>query len=298
MLESADTAFETAPALLDLGCLQGPVLVFGGPYSNLQATQALRQQAEALDIPPERVICTGDVVAYCADPVATVEEIRAWGCHVLMGNCEESLAVAAADCGCGFTEGTACDLLSGQWYRYANERLDAGSRQWMQGLPRQIRFELAGRRCCVVHGSVSSINRFVFASNLEMIAANEMAAAGAEVVIAGHSGIPFTQPVAGGVWHNAGVIGMPANDGEKTVWYSLLETQQVDAFNAKTAIRFSHRRLHYDVYQAHQRMLSSGLDNGYASALLSGHWPSMDVLPMREKSDQGTPLRLTDVVYE
>ncbi len=53
---------------LDLGCLTGPVLVFGGPYSNLAATQAMRQQAEDLAIPPNRVICTGDLIAYCAEP--------------------------------------------------------------------------------------------------------------------------------------------------------------------------------------------------------------------------------------
>ena len=45
-----------------------PLLVFGGPYSNLEATQAMRQRAEALSIPPGNVICTGD---------ATGQRIRA-----------------------------------------------------------------------------------------------------------------------------------------------------------------------------------------------------------------------------
>ena len=40
-----------------------PLLVFGGPYSNREATQAMGQRAEALSIPPRNVICTGDVVA-------------------------------------------------------------------------------------------------------------------------------------------------------------------------------------------------------------------------------------------
>ena len=48
----------------DLGPLQGPVLIFGGPYSNLLATQAMREAAASLNIPGENVICTGDVVAY------------------------------------------------------------------------------------------------------------------------------------------------------------------------------------------------------------------------------------------
>lgn len=31
---------------------------------------------------------------------------------LIAGSCEENLAAGALDCGCGFEEGTACDLLS------------------------------------------------------------------------------------------------------------------------------------------------------------------------------------------
>ncbi|MFB3151536.1 MAG: hypothetical protein ACE10M_13345, partial [Alphaproteobacteria bacterium] len=52
----------------DLGATDGPMLIFGGPYGNLQATQALLAAAAALGIPPTRILCNGDVAAYCADP--------------------------------------------------------------------------------------------------------------------------------------------------------------------------------------------------------------------------------------
>jgi len=92
------------------------VLLFGGCYSNLQATQALLDKASQLGIPPDRIVCTGDVVAYAADPMGTVDLVRASGMHVVMGNCEESLGLNAADCGCGFEVGSACDMLSVAWY--------------------------------------------------------------------------------------------------------------------------------------------------------------------------------------
>ena len=47
--------------------MDGPVLVFGGPYSNLEATRAVLAEAVRLAIPSEHVICTGDIVAYGAD---------------------------------------------------------------------------------------------------------------------------------------------------------------------------------------------------------------------------------------
>jgi hypothetical protein len=129
-----------------------PVLLFGGCYSNLQATRALLDQAAALGIPPDRIICTGDVVAYAADPVATVDLVRGSGMHVVMGNCEESLGLGAADCGCGFAAGSACDVLSVAWYAHADARLDDDSRQWMLGLPRRI----DRKRCSVTLGIIGA----------------------------------------------------------------------------------------------------------------------------------------------
>ena len=49
---------------LDLGDIQVPILIFGGAYSNLQATQALIDAAQMHDIPAERCLFTGDSIAY------------------------------------------------------------------------------------------------------------------------------------------------------------------------------------------------------------------------------------------
>ena len=50
--------------------------MFGGPYSNVRAVTALRARAAELGIQASRTICTGDVVAYCAEPEETVALIR------------------------------------------------------------------------------------------------------------------------------------------------------------------------------------------------------------------------------
>ena len=120
---------------LELGIRDSSLLLFGGPYSNLQATQALFDQVRLRGIAADHVICTGDVVAYCAAPVETVARVRASGCTVVAGNCELQLAAGAMDCGCGFDEGSACDLLSAGWFAHATARVGQAERQWMAGLP-------------------------------------------------------------------------------------------------------------------------------------------------------------------
>ncbi len=274
---------------LDLGSLMGPVLVFGGPYSNLAATQAMQQVARQQGIPPERVICTGDLVAYCAQPQATVDLIRDWGISVVMGNCEESLASGAADCGCGFDADSACSLLSVQWYRFASHQLSLTDKRWMAALPRQLRFSLRGQRFTVVHGSLSRINEFVFASSDQRVKQQQLVEANTDVMIGGHCGVPFGQSLANGYWLNSGVIGMPANDGSADGWYLLLTPDPAGGITA------SWHRLAYDVAASAAAMLSAGLDTPYVQALQNGRWPSTDILPERETQATGQRLAVPEL---
>ncbi|MFW2544493.1 metallophosphoesterase family protein [Primorskyibacter sp. 2E107] len=255
----------------------GPVLVFGGPYSNLQATQAIRAVAEARGIPPERCICTGDVVGYCADPEATIDEIRDWGCHVIAGNVERQLAEGALDCGCGFEAGSVCDRLAAGWYAHANARVGAAARAWMAALPDVLCFEDKTRGpVWVLHGGSDAVNRFVWpdtsAEGLEAQIAGLAPASsprGPKVVLAGHSGMPFMTPVQNGLWVNAGVIGLPPNDGAPLTRYAILHGDGQAEICA----------LSYDFEAAAQAMEQAGLTQGYHYALRSGWWPSEDILP-------------------
>jgi hypothetical protein len=105
--------------------ITGPLLVFGGPYSNLEATAAILAEACRRAIPSGNILCTGDLAAYCADPQAVIDLVRSAQIQVVMGNCEKSLATQAADCGCGFAEDSACAALSNEWYAFADRNIDA-----------------------------------------------------------------------------------------------------------------------------------------------------------------------------
>lgn len=262
-----------------------PMLVFGGPYSNLRALKALHVEAQALGLPPSQVICTGDVVAYCAEPEETVRFLRAWGCHVVAGNCEEQLAAGAEDCGCGFEEGSACDLLSKGWYPFARALISVESAHWMGTLPSSIAFDFHGRRVRIVHGGVSETSRFLFASQTEDLEA-EIGRSGADIVIAGHCGIPFAYVADSGAkaWLNPGVIGMPANDGTPDGWFGLLDADD-------KGITFATHRLSYDAAGAAAAMRRHGHANGYARTLITGVWPSFDDLPAFERSRTGAALQ-------
>jgi predicted phosphodiesterase len=268
----------------------GSVLCFGGPYSNLQATKAVLDEAARLGIPPGQIVCTGDVVAYCADPAATLDLVMASDINCIMGNCEENLAGEAGDCGCGFEPGTACDVLSRGWFTHAARALTPAHRAWMAALPRRLVLTVGGRRLAVVHGSADAISRFLFASAPDAALAEQVAVTGCDGVIAGHCGLPFTRRVQGALWHNPGAIGMPANDGTPRVWFSVLTP--VDG-----QLRVEHRALEYDWAGAMAAMRAAEMAEDYASALGTGLWPSIDVLPAPERERCGVPIEPVSIVW-
>jgi predicted phosphodiesterase len=268
----------------------GPLLVFGGPYSNLRATLALREEARRRGIPPERTICTGDIVAYCAEPEETVRLIADWGIRAIQGNCEQQLAAGAADCACNFEEGSACDLLAKGWYPFAAGRVSEASRRWMAALPATMRLRMGGLSFRVVHGGVDEVSRWVFASDGERLE-EECAASGerVDVVIAGHCGLPFIGRAATRTWLNAGVIGMPANDGTTDVWFAIVTPRP------EGGVRLSTHRLAYPHAEAAAAMRRLGYANGYARTLVTGLWPSLDILPAAERMATGRAIEPTSL---
>lgn len=264
--------------IVDLGTLGGALMLFGGPYSNRHALDALQECAS--DLPVSNVICTGDVVAYCADASACVAQMRDWGVVCVAGNCEKQLADGAADCGCGFDEGTTCDVLSSGWFGYASKQVSMADRAWMQACPDVIVFQHAGLRCAVIHGGVSDVAKFLWPVSPDMAFEQEIEALRGHLraqglsddidrIYAGHCGLAFSRWIGDVHWVNAGVIGMPPHDGAP-------ETRYIRVAPGGT-IRPG--KLSYDVEHASEAMHRAGLFQGYHAALKSGIWPSEDILP-------------------
>ena len=262
-----------------------PLLVFGGVYSNAQALDALFAFARAQNIPPERWICTGDVIAYCADARACLKRVRDSGALLIAGNCEESLGAQAQDCGCGFAPGSSCDALSASWYAHASMQMDAELRDYLRALPPRLDVTINGLKLAIVHGAPGETSRFVFASSPDRVLLHDIAASDCDGVLAGHSGLPFTRMMDGKLWHNSGAVGMPANDGTPRIWCSVLTPG-----GQPRSLQIEHVALDYDYAGAASAMRKARLPEGYARGLETGLWPSCDVLPKDELKAAGKAL--------
>jgi len=268
-----------------IDALNGKVLVFGGAYSNLQALQTLKALADEQSIPPQNCISTGDLVGYCSQPEETVQLFKEWGARAITGNVEIQLKDGEEGCGCDFREGSRCDDFSQLWYPYAQSKLSKDSLAFMETLPDHISFKYGGKNVFILHGSYFKVSEFVFKSTAWRKKLPNFEATKSDVIIGGHCGIPFYQEKDNKLWINAGVIGMPANDGTPQVWYAVL-----DDTNGKFS--FKHHSYAYDHKTTSSLMYNGVLPEEYARTLVTGIWDNCEILPPVERGLQGFGLQL------
>ena len=265
----------------NIGELKGTLLIFGGVYGNLQALQSLQQTAQELNIPASNIICTGDVVGYCAQPSECCELIEAWRIQTIAGNVEIQLREDADECGCDFSDGSRCDLFSRNWFSYAKKHTTEAALKWMHTLPDFIQFRYNGKNCIVLHGSFFETSGYIFQSNPWAEKERNLIATGADIILAGHSGLPFIQVQEAQSWLNAGVIGMPANDGNSHVWFATIRSEGSNKINGTL------HSLRYDYQLASRLMNEAQLPQQYASTLITGIWDNCEILPDEETAAQG-----------
>ena len=137
----------------------------------------------------------------------------------------------------------------------------------------------------MIHGGVTNISEFVFYSSDADKKKQDLKTANADCIIGGHCGIPFGQRVGDAHWLNAGVIGMPANDGTTRGWYMLIEPTEM-------SIDVSWHALEFNFHDAASAMKAANLPQAYQQTLEDGCWPSLSILPEAESRQQSIPLTL------
>lgn len=258
-----------------IGKLEGKVWVFGGTYSNLASLKQLKALSEEHDIPPQNIINTGDIAGYCGEPEECLQLIKNWGIHNILGNVEIQLRDQKDDCGCDFDEESRCHLFSKQWFPYVQKKVSEDSLDWLHKIPQYIHFNFADKKIGVLHGSFFNTSEYIFKSTDWDKKAENFKAMGVDVILSGHCGLPFSDQKNQKYWLNAGVIGMPANEGLPRVW--ALEIDDAD-----NTFSFSHYYFDYDHKKTYKSMMENNLPEAYAKTILNGIWDNCEILPEEE----------------
>jgi putative phosphoesterase len=232
------------------------IATFSDIHANLHALGAVLRDIDALK--PDAVYCLGDLVGYGAYPNEVIALIRERGIPTIMGNYDDGVGFDRDDCGCAYRtdEDRRLGDISLHWTR---ERVTAENKAFLRSLLPQIRLEPEGRSVLLVHGSPRKINEYVYEDRQQASLERIAAAANAEVLVMGHTHLPYVKQVADTLLLNDGSVGKP-KDGDPRAAYALLG---VDA-----EIRVTIHRVAYDVAAAAAAVRAGGLPGHYADLLL------------------------------
>jgi putative phosphoesterase len=227
-------------------------------HANLYALEAVWADLQAQK--PDAVYCLGDLVGYGAHPNQVIEFIRRQHIPTVMGNYDDGVGFDQDDCGCAYRDPD--DRLRGQQsLMWTREHTTAESKAFLQSLPVQIRLEDRRPHLLLVHGSPRKINEYLYEDRPEASFERIARLAGCDVLLFGHTHLPYRKSVAGTLFVNAGSVGKP-KDGDPRAGYVL--------FSSGLRHRVEFRRVTYDVAAAAATVRQAGLPDYFAQLLETG----------------------------
>jgi pyruvate-formate lyase-activating enzyme len=249
--------------------------VCGGPYGNPYALAAFVADARSRGC--ERLYCLGDLGGFGAEVDALWPILAAAGVECIAGNYDIALARADPDCGCGYRDPRDNEFAQ-LIYDYTLAHTSREFAAWMGRLPAERRERLGGLSVHMVHGSPLALNDFWWESLPEGEHRLRAAASGADVICCTHSGLPWQRRIGHTLAVNVGVLGKPANDGCREVWYALIDLDRGDA-------RAQLVPLCYDWAAQAASIRRAGLPEPFAETIETGWWTTcVEVLPPRERA--------------
>lgn len=234
------------------------IAILSDIHANIHALDAVWADIEPLQ--PDRIYCLGDLVGYGAFPNEVVDFIRSRGIPTVMGNYDEGVGFDLHDCGCVYKDPEE-DLKGKLSLMWSREQTTPDNKQYLQSLPIQIRDEDRKPSMLLVHGSPRRINEYLYEDRPDATFVRISKLAGTNVVLFGHTHLPYQKKVSGTLFINAGSVGKP-KDGDVRAGYVFL--------TMKRRVKVEIKKVSYDVSAAAQAVRASELPDHFADLLETG----------------------------
>jgi len=234
------------------------IAVISDIHANIYALEAVLRDIEKKQV--DIIYCAGDLVGYAPFPNEVVELVRAKKIPTVMGNYDDGVGNMRFICGCDYKDEKA-RVLGEKSIMWTKEHTSEKNKEFLRGLPREIDFTAGKYRAKLVHGSPRRLNEYLHENTDENYAAGLMAETGCDVLVCGHTHVPYHREVAGKHLINAGSVGKPKH-GDPAAAYVILDfgkSLQVDV-----------NKVPYDYEKTAKAIEESGLPDEFAGPVRTG----------------------------
>jgi putative phosphoesterase len=227
------------------------LLIVSDIHSNLTALERVIEDVGGFDA----AICAGDTVGYGPEPGECVETLKKMDVRAVSGNHDVGVVTGEGTTHFNVHAAAAVDV---------NRRLlDQAQLIWLGRLRKSLEMNIEGVNVSVFHGSPSHpIWEYVYPSEAMLRAAEFFEATGADLLILGHTHVPFVHRFNGRALVNPGSVGQP-RDGNPRASYTLVDLNE-------GSFEISHRRVEYDIDETVSKMHGLRLPTSLANRLYLG----------------------------
>ncbi|WP_406661282.1 metallophosphoesterase family protein [Methanolobus sp. ZRKC3] len=193
------------------------ILFISDIHGNKEALDAV------LQVPHDEVFCLGDLADYGPSPAECIDYIMDNNIKTVLGNHDAAVG-SGIDCGCGYKY----KHLSTGTRDYTWDAIAEEHREFLRQLPFELKFECGGKKLQLVHGSPRSNYEYIKPETPEGEVSGMLAGMDADILLVGHSHIPFVRVVGGITIINPGSVGQ-SRDGDPRASCVVFDTGPMQA---------------------------------------------------------------------
>lgn len=225
-------------------------------HGNLHALEAVLKvlEEESVDL----TLCAGDLVVYGAYPAEVIKLLRERGIPSVAGNYDHAVAFGLQ---CASTKPSSLlnEPIKQAALRWTQTTLTKPCKRYLAGLPWRMDYRLEGRRIAVIHAGLEALDEFLTPQDASALHAL-VGRMEADVVVLGHTHLPFTFLAGEVLVINPGAVGRSL-DTDPRASFALLDSAQLS---------IQHFRITYDVERAARAIAASGMPREVAEMVRRG----------------------------
>lgn len=194
--------------------------VIGDIHSNKFALQSVLEDINSKRV--DFIVSTGDLVGYLPFPNEVVDMIRENRILVVQGNHDKFIAESELITDEEINKMTEEQIQSNASSAFTNWSITDENRNYLKNLPEQLRINCNGLKLQIVHGSHRVVDEYLY-EDKEKLA--ELAKTLEEdILICGHTHIPYHLTIDNKHFINAGSVGKPKH-GDSRAAYVIINVE-------------------------------------------------------------------------
>lgn len=198
------------------------IAVVSDIHSNIYALDAVLADIETKDV--DMTVCTGDLVGYGTKPNEVIETLKKNKILTIMGNYDDAIGNLKIVCGCDYPDPKDAEK-AGLSMQFTGQTTTKENKEYLRNLPKELIFTFYNKKIRFVHGSTRLINEYLKENSKE--ADDVMNKLVEDILVCGHTHIPYAKHYGEKLLVNAGSVGKPKT-GNPNANYVIIDIKNED----------------------------------------------------------------------